>query len=85
MCVLSEASVGPLRDVLRRSRRFAQNKNVMPTARMLATAIIKISEPLKLLITCNMGTSWCPRRPKYKLLLNKQACEIDLDQKPALH
>jgi hypothetical protein len=53
----------------RRATAFAdrggslQNRNVMLTARRLATAIIRISEPLKLLITCNMGTSWCPQTP----------------------
>jgi hypothetical protein len=51
------------RGFLRRTRRFTQNKNVMLTTRMLVAAIIRISEPLKLLITCNMGTLTVPRTP----------------------
>jgi len=36
---------------------------------MLAAAIIKISGPLKLLITFNIGTLTVPEHPKYKQLL----------------
>ena len=39
------------------------------TTRMLAAAMIRISEPLKLLITFNIGTLTVPEHPKYKLLL----------------
>jgi hypothetical protein len=39
---------------------FIQNRNVMPTTRMLAAAIIRISEPSILLRIRNIGTSWCP-------------------------
>jgi hypothetical protein len=45
---------------------FAQSRNVMLATRMLAAAIIKISEPSKLLKTCNIGTSRCPNTHRYR-------------------
>jgi hypothetical protein len=54
----------------------------MLTTKILAAAIIRISEPLKLLITCNIGTLTVPEHPKYKFLLSYKPCEIDLNQKP---
>jgi hypothetical protein len=40
-----------------------QNRNVMLTTRMLAAAIIRISEPSKVLNTRNIGTFTVPRDP----------------------
>jgi hypothetical protein len=47
----------------RLARRFVQSKSVMPATRMLAVAIIRISERSKLLKTCNIGTLTVPEHP----------------------
>jgi hypothetical protein len=45
------------------ARRFVQSKSVMLATRMLAVAIIRISEPSKLLKTLNIGTLTVPEHP----------------------